>query len=68
MEDVLENRYQRVVLNGQVSRWVPLNAGVSQGLILGSFLFLICISDLSTGLSSNPTLNNDLLKIINWAY
>ena len=68
MEDFLENRYQRVVLNGQVSRWVPLNAGVSQGLILGSFLFLIYISDLSTGLSSNPTLNNDLLKIINWAY
>ena len=41
MKDFLTNRYQRVVLNGQVSRWVAVNAGVPQGSILGSFLFLI---------------------------
>ena len=33
--DFLRNRKQSVVLNGQVSAWSNVNAGVPDGLILG---------------------------------
>ena len=56
IEDFLSNRYQRVVLNGQSSGWAAVNAEVPQGSILGPLLFLVCINDLSNGLSSNPRL------------
>ena len=38
---------QRVVLNGQFSSWADVNAGVSQGFILGPVLFLTYINVLS---------------------
>ena len=56
MEDFLSNRYQRVILNGKVSRWVKVNAGVPQSSIFGILLLLIYINDLLTVLSSNPRL------------
>ena len=31
MENFLANRYQRVVLNGQVCKWAAVKAGVPQG-------------------------------------
>ena len=58
-EDFLSNRYQRVVLNGQSSGWAVVNAGVPQGWILVPLLLLVYISNLSTGLSSNPRLFAD---------
>ena len=39
--DFASNRKQKVVLNGQVSAWANLDAGVPQGSILGPLLFLI---------------------------
>ena len=59
LTDFLENRIQRVTLNGQTSSWTELNAGVSQGLVLGSLLFLIYINDLPDGFSSNAKLFAD---------
>ena len=52
----LRNRHQRVVLNGQSSRWSSIKAGVRQGSILGPLFFLVYINDLPNGLLSNPKL------------
>ena len=59
LSDFLKDRKQRVILNGQVSLWTGVNAGVPQGSILGPLLFLVCINDLADGLSSNAKLFAD---------
>ena len=89
IESFFHNRYQRVVLNGQSSKWQNVNTGVPQGSVLGPLFFLIYINDLPQGLhsdvklfaddtslfsvihdvdASSATLNNDLVKIQEWAY
>ena len=57
--DFVRNRKQSVVFNGQVSAWASVNAGVTQGSILGTLLFLIYINNLSDNLSSNIKLFAD---------
>ena len=59
LEDYLYNRFQRVLLNGQGSSWLPIKAGVPQGSILGPLLFLIYINYLPDGLSSTAKLFAD---------
>ena len=57
--DFLYQRKQKVVLNGQHSSWTNVQAGVSQGSILGPLFFLIYINDLTDGLTSNSKLFAD---------
>ena len=58
LTNFLRNRKQRVVLNRQIYSWADVNAGVSQGSILGP-IFDIYINDLVDGLSSNAKLFAD---------
>ena len=55
----MENRIQRVVLDGKASQWKRLHAGVPQGSILGQLLFLIFINDLVDTLETDPHLFAD---------
>ena len=52
LEDFLNDRKQRVVLNGQFTSWADIQAGVPQGSILGPLLYLIPIKDLSNDIKS----------------
>ena len=89
IQSFLDNRHQKVVLNGQSSKWSLVEAGVPQDSILGPPLLLFYINNLPLGLCCNPelfardtslfstitspaisssNLNEDLLKITQWAY
>ena len=68
IKDFLNNRRQRVVLNGKSSIWSPVTAGVPQGSVLGPLLFLIYINDLVDNISSEAKLFADDTSLFTVVY
>ena len=59
LTDYLDNRHQRVVINGVHSDWLIINSGVPQGSILGPLLFLVYINDIIIDIDSDIFLYAD---------
>ena len=53
IESFLSNIFQRLLLNGQISEWVSVKAGVPQGSILGPLFCLIFIKLKSVEVSNS---------------
>ena len=68
MKDFLKEGKQRVVLNGQVSTWKNINAGVPQNSILIPLLFFIYINDFTEGLTNNIKLFADDTSLLSVVY
>ena len=50
---VVSGRRQRFVINGMISDWAKIFAGVPRGSILGPLLFLIYINNIVNNIQSN---------------
>ena len=64
----LNNRFQRIILNGHLSDLPPVKAAVTQGSILGPLFFLVYINDLSEKMTSTVKLFSDdtsLFSVVN---
>ena len=59
----LSGRRQRVVINGMISDWASIFAGVPQGSFLGPLLFLIFINDIVYNIQSNIRLFTDITSL-----
>ena len=67
-QNYLNNRKQRVVLNGFPAGYSTIESGVPQGSVLGPLLFLIYINDLERNIKSNVNFFADdtmLFSIVN---
>ena len=65
MGEWLSDRYQRVVINGEVSSWERVLSGVPQGSVLGPLLFLVFVDDIEEQIVSKCLKFADDTKVFN---
>ncbi len=65
IENWLNNRKQKIVINGTNSDWAPVSSGVQQGTVLGLILCIIYINDIDVGLNNFISKFTDDTKIVN---
>ena len=63
VESFLNDRRQKVAVNGESSEWTDVTSGIPQGSVLGPILFVIYINYMPDGLSSEIFLFADDTKI-----
>ena len=63
IKSFLANRKQRVVVDGEMSKWSDVKSGIPQGSVLGPLLFVIFINDMPKNLSSVCKMFADDAKI-----
>ena len=66
IDSFLSARFQRVLPNGQTSKWSQNKAGDSRSSILEPLLFLVYISDLPDGLTSNDKFLLMIFRFSRW--
>ena len=64
LKGYVDDRHQRVVLNGVQSNWVKLEAGVLHGSVLGPLLFLVYINNLTDKMSTCAYLQTNLPHLL----
>ena len=63
VEAFLNDRRQRLVVNGKISEWTDVTSGIPQGSVFGPILFVIYKNDMPDGLSSEIFLFADYTNL-----